>query len=143
MGNKLSFGYVKDSDSTLKSWVPKLREMVSRLISLEEISVSEDEVVTNETLNGLPVYQKLVECGALPSSGGSSIDHGVSDYQRIWVRQAWASRPDDSTVFPLPYIGASNNDIRLTINASHVILTTTSSSYTAYRGFVLLGYTRD
>ena len=139
--NKLSFGYWKDADTTLKSWVPKLRQIIARLIALETDEYLQGEVKTNQVFLGRPVYRKLVDVGAMPNTGTKAVSHGIDSLVRIF--RAYGMVYNGSLYLQLPYadptaansIGFYMSDTDITINAG--------VDRTGFSGYIVLEYIRD
>ena len=139
--SKLSFGYSSRAEETLKSWVPKLRELVARLIVLEQDRFEEEEIRTTKQFLGQPVYRKVVDVGALPNATTKTVSHGL-DVSRIVSIGGIAT--NGSSYINLPHVNtaAVGNGVNLNINGADVSLTT-GINFSSYKGFVFIEYTRD
>ncbi len=66
--------------------------------------VSDSERVVGTWLNGQPLYQKTIACGALPNAAEKSVDHGIANIDvvtRVYGIAINESEPRNS--FPLPF----------------------------------------
>ena len=141
MIERLSFGYVTDTAATLKSWVPKLRKLVERLVALENDIILETEVRTNQVFLGRPVYRKLIDLGNLPNATSKTVPHGVSNLIRVVSIQGAA---DNGTFqIPLPYVTTvAANNLALYCNDTEFTLDT-GFNFSAYTGYLEMRYIRD
>lgn len=138
----MSFGWVGDSEKTLKSWVPKLRQLLARITTLESDSYSDREVLTNKVFLGKPVYRRVVNFGALPNATDKTVADGIgTDLDRVVSLYGFAT--NGSTHIPLPYTpgAAGANGVGLLKTSSGVRLRS-GVDFSAYEGFVVLEYTR-
>lgn len=140
-GSKLSFGYSKDLEGTLKSWVPKLRDMVARILKLEENIYSDtDEVLTNKLLFGSPVYRKVVDVGSLPNATAKLVDHGIDGLARILDVAGFAT--NGTLHIPLPYVNTSDiYSVSLYVSSTEISVGT-GTDRTSFSGYVILEYTK-
>jgi len=92
------------------------------------------------------VYRKVIDCGTLPSSASSTTAHGITTTQDFTFVKIYGTSTDPgvSTItssIPLPYMNTTTpgDSVELSINATDVIITTTTANYAAYtRTFVVL-----
>lgn len=141
MTRTLSFGDSGDARRTLASWVPKLREIVARLIRLEEDIYTDSETLTNKLFFGDRVHRKVVNIGALPNATTKTVAHGISDFARMWIAsESFAS--DGTNIFPLPYPDVTSSST-IEVRANQTLVTiVTGANYSAYNGLVVLEYTK-
>ncbi len=85
------------------------------------------------------------KCFQIPSilNGTTTIPHGI-DIQGITVfTHIYGTATNPSTSFlPIPYVnvGTPANGIQLSVNATNIVLTTTSADYTAYSAVIILEF---
>ena len=65
---------------------------------------STEEQIVGSWIDGKPLYQKTIDCGALPNAGSKSIAHGISNLKRIINFYGYAYRQTDSTFIVLPHV---------------------------------------
>jgi len=141
MSRRLSFGYSGDAISTFKSWAPKLRDVVGRLIALEEDIITDKQTLTRKRLFNKPVYRKFVDLGNLPNATTKTVLHGLSRFERLWIAEGSAT--NGSQTVPLPYIDTTSaNCIEIRMSATEVTIVT-GFNFSAYRGWIVLEYTEQ
>lgn len=136
----LSFGVDRSTTVTLRSWGPKLRALVGRVLTLEQDIYDEREVLTNKMLFGSPVYRRIVNFGPLPNATSSSVAHGVSDFARLFSIGGWAKQPGG--YIPLPHPSTvTNGNISLSATDTKIFIATLID-YSSWDGFVVFEYTK-
>ena len=87
--------------------------------------------------------QILVEFGSLPNASVKSIDANIPDgATNWWIESAWATTPEGTTRYPIPYVDVSNwnNSIQVTIDANKQINIATKADWSGYPAFFIVGY---
>lgn len=140
MGGRLSFGVVGDASKTLKSWVPKLRDLGRRVVALEEVNISLEEYATGRFFLNQPTFGRVVDFGALPNATSKSVDHGVEDFDQMLPIMGKAT--DGTNQIPLPYVDTvTGNLIEMRADASEVTIVT-AADYSGYSGLIFFEYTK-
>lgn len=107
------------------------------------IDYSEVEKVVGSWIDGKPLYQKTVSCGALPNNSTKNTAHNISNIKKIVEIKGYAT--NGSTFVPFPYINGTNSNVVAGIyaNSLNVIITTGSVDLSGYtESYVTLRYTK-
>lgn len=97
------------------------------------------EYRTTERCMGKPVYVKLVNFGAIPTSGTTkSVEHGISNVG--FVIHVFGTT---SAGFSIPY-GSNTDRIYMGANTTHINIENAVSSFdaSAYSAYVIIKYTK-
>lgn len=104
---------------------------------------STSEKIIGSWIDGKPLYQKTISCGALPNATTKTVAHGISGTYSIKSIQGYANYSTDT--MPLPHTGvgdaAGANAISVAISGSNIVVKTGSdrSNYSAY---ITIKYTK-
>ena len=107
---------------------------------------STDEQLVGRWTDGKPLYQKVVDTGALPNASRQSTMHGISNIDMIVSVEGIAFY--NGSFIPLPFVstnGASGNNgflIFLSSTKTTIEIETFSSAYTSYSGYAIIKYTK-
>lgn len=66
---------------------------------------STDEKVVGMWIDGKPLYQKTIDCGALPNSSIKNVQHGIDNFGRLVNMYCVSKHPDYQ--ISIPYISGS------------------------------------
>lgn len=87
---------------------------------------------------GKPLYQKTIDCGALPNTTTKSVAHNISNADMIFIQCGFAYASTGS-IIPIPY----GSQVLLEIAKADNIKITTTSNYSAYtNSYVIVRYTK-
>jgi hypothetical protein len=150
MGAQLTFGHAGKLDETIKSWVPKLRNLIHRLIdaedqiaAIEPIKLySEEEVNTKQVwIDGKEIYRKVIDIGTLPNATIKNTGHGIASFSNL-VR-IYGIANNGSTYLTIPHVSSSAaaNQINMQVTTANVRIST-AIDFSAYSGHVILEYTK-
>ena len=106
---------------------------------------SEQERQVGVWTDGKPLYQKTVDCGALPNNTTKTVAHGISDVDRIVELKGTAYSTTNGYTLPLEDIdgGAGiNSAIRLYANVTNIYLDTKKDQSTYNKTLVTIQYTK-
>ena len=104
-------------------------------------AVMETHFATTEKDSGMraigdiPIYQKTVDLGSLPSSGSANTAHGISGMDVLIKIEGGASAA--AAWIPIP----ATNEIEISLTGTNIAITT-YSNYSTYNGLVTLFYTK-
>lgn len=85
-----------------------VQDAIDEVNDKTKINYSTTEHVVGTWIDGKPLYEKTVSCGALPASGEKEVSLGINDsIDYIWGYDAFAFNPSTNTSAPLPF--ASNS----------------------------------
>ena len=105
---------------------------------------STNEIVTGKTwINGKPIYRKVIDCGGLPDSDTKNVIHNISDIDEF-IHVEGIAYQNNKTTIPINYINptAIGNSIGLYVNATDVIIITTTNLTNYVQVYVFLEYTK-
>lgn len=93
---------------------------------------STDEQIIGTWLDGKPVYQKTVDCGALPNNTTKSVAHGVSNIDKIVDIKGCAYRSSDGLFITMPRVATSTTymcEINIISGNVNIISSTNLSAF--------------
>ena len=121
-----------------------MSEVLANLEHREEdklpVNYSTTEKVVGTWIDGKPLYEITVDFGALPNASAKTVNHGVTNIDKIvyGIAGAWGS----NTYVPIPMVSmASSTDATYWITAT-LINITTESDRSALNGYVTFRYTK-
>ena len=139
------YQYLNEISSAVNSKASGLYVTEETITGNKFIPTYDSTTNTNSQLRD--VFRVVVDTGALPNTATKLIPHGITTTQDYSVINIYggATQPGVSTInyaipIPFPYVPAGNH-VRVGIDATNILLTTTSGSFIAYtRSFVVIEY---
>lgn len=127
-----------------------MSEIVSPLPSVmsRRMKYSTDEQIVGEWIDGKPIYQKTVDCGALPNNDGKSVAHNITNIDKFISLNGIASQSDGYSV---PLAGVSNTNavttntdtnVALNANKTNIFIKTFYNMSSYVQSYVTLQYTK-
>ena len=114
-------------------------------IDTYNILIETGEFITGETFVRKPVYEKLIDIGALPNSTQKTVSTGISNADYFWIDPTYSMAFNAGTSYPLPYndpkVPANGITARITSNGASVIVHT-GSNWSGYSAYVAVKYTK-
>ena len=110
-----------------------------------ETDYSTDEKIVGTWIDGKPLYQKTIDCGALPNATSKEIAHGISNFDICATIFGIAKNPTSGGVIPLPLVQNDGNnamDISLFCNQTNIYIVTTSDRSSVTKSYVTIQYTK-
>lgn len=108
----------------------------------DSVCCSETEHIVGKWINGKTLYEKTVDCGALPAAGNKTISHGITNLDCIYEIRGVAIRPNTSW-YPLPFTTAGGNAIGVDVNSSSVVIRVGTTDYSNYtESYITFRYTK-
>ena len=99
------------------------------------VKYSTTEQVVGEWIDGKPLYQKTIDCGALPNKSEKAVSHGISNLGVVVIiygvasnGMAWTTL--DYLTSPSAYLDSTNINIKTTDNRSSYTTTWITVIYT-------------
>lgn len=104
---------------------------------------STDEQVIGEWIDGSTLYQKTIDFGALPNNTSKSVNHNISNLNRV-VYFLSTAQNSSGTGRPIPDANTSslNSQIRTYWDSTKVYIAT-AADQSAYTAYVTLQYTKS
>lgn len=100
--------------------------------------------VPNLYFLGLPVYQKIVNFGALPNATSKSLNHGITGLQ-YFTDISGVAFTTGLTTLPLPFVNDANStggQVSILANGTQVVVNTTTNRTAYTTCYVTLQYTK-
>ena len=93
--------------------------------------------------DGKPLYQKTIDCGALPNNTTKNINHNISNIDFIVKAEGYALAPNVNSI-PIPFVNNDNSTSQIClITTTSVISLRTSVDRSAFtKSYVTLYYTK-
>lgn len=93
-------------------------------------------------INRRQVFRKMIDFGALPNTGTKNVAHGIDITTGFSFTRIYGCASDTTNLLYTP-IPNANSDIRITLTATNVVLTT-SANYSSYdTTYVVLEYLKQ
>lgn len=103
------------------------------------------EAFTGQYLNSKPIYQKMIDVGALPNNTMKSISTGITGADYVWIDMENSFAFNSGASYPIPYVDpkalANSIGVRITSNGATVIVST-GANWSTYSGGITLRYTK-
>ena len=105
-------------------------------------NLSTDEQVIGTWINGKPLYQKTVSCGALPNNNTKTVNHNISNIDII--TNYYGITYNSNTFFTLPYVHKStiSAQIGVVCGPTNIQLQTGTDRTSFTSTYVTLQYTK-
>jgi hypothetical protein len=106
------------------------------------IDYSFEEHIIGTWVDGSTLYEKTIDCGALPNSTQKLIDPDISNLNKIIELKGFAIGSSYNDVYPLPFAGPATTDNVATYFDGTNIKIRTATNFSTYNGYVTLRYTK-
>ena len=106
---------------------------------------STEEKIVGTWIDGKPVYQKTVNCGALPNKTTKQIIHGISGIDKVIKLNGFAWRGSNSTMITLPYINnqlTSDTRVMAQTTSNNILIGTSQDMSSFTESYITLQYTK-
>ncbi len=103
---------------------------------------STTETVIGTWVNNKPIYRKTVNTGALPSIGGKTIDHNISNIDYVTKIIGTAYRNTDNIFLPLPHATYDNTAISCYCDKTLITIIVYTDRSAFQESYVTLEYTK-
>lgn len=101
-----------------------------------------DEVLIGKWIDGKPLYQKTVSCGALPNNADKEVDSGLTNVNVVGIRGI-SFDGTNNLEMPYPSLTAGATIGLWYINSTNKVKIRTAQDYTAYTNtYVTIQYTK-
>jgi hypothetical protein len=102
---------------------------------------STDEKVVGTWIDGSTLYQKIVECGALPANGTKNVAHGITNLAYVVKMEGTAVRT--SGTFAVHSMNMNDNSMRINTKiVGENVVVQTGGDFTSFTGNVTIQYTK-
>jgi len=97
---------------------------------------------STQAVNSRQVFRKMIDFGALPNTATKNVAHNIDITSGFSFTRIYGCATDTTNRLATP-IPNANTDIRITVNATNVVITT-SANYAAYdTTYVVLEYLKQ
>lgn len=108
-----------------------------------EIIYSETERVIGEWIDGSTLYEKTVDCGALPNATSKQVAHNISNIDTIIYVGGIAYA--GSNFYPLPFVQVSGGNVqgvRINASSTNIIILSSYDVSSLTSSYITLRYTK-
>ena len=123
----------------------KITELNGNKIDTYNISINTGEFLTGETFVGRPVYEKLVDIGALPNKTQKTVPTGISNAHYFWIDPTYSMIFNTAASYPMPYNDpqvASNGVTARIVGSGTSVIVHTAADWSTYSAYVAVKYTK-
>ena len=107
------------------------------------IEYSLKEKMIGYWIDGKPLYEKTVECGALPNATAKNVAHGISNIDTIIKLDAFGYRSSDGVIIPIPLAThTGENQINVYASRTFIEIYTANDRSSYSESYVTLRYTK-
>lgn len=92
--------------------------------------------------DGKPLYQKTIDCGALPNNTTKTIAHNISNIDYSVIIRGSAKNPNNGIEIPLPYVYGNTRCLQTYINDTNIVLISTENMSVYTKSYVTIQYTK-
>lgn len=115
-------------------------EMLAALVSEESYS-TEEKATGEQWIDGSIIYEKTVNCGALPNTTSKTVAHGIANLSKVVEIKGYAT--NGTLYLPLPFAGASaSTGVSVYAGASDITIETGMNRSNFTESYVTLRYTK-
>lgn len=106
---------------------------------------STNERIVGKWIDGSTLYEKTVDCGALPNNSSKQVAHGITNIDKIVNVTGIAYSTSLGTALQLAYPQKSSNSdyvVEMSVNATNIDISTFRDR-TSFNGYVTVRYTKS
>lgn len=103
---------------------------------------STDEQVVGTWIDGKPVYQKTISCGALPNAVTKTVAHNITNLKRVIHIDGYGYRASDGNSLSLPYASIANYFVSVNIVGGNIELYAQADRSSFEESYITLQYTK-
>ena len=103
----------------------------------DALNYSTDEHIVGTWIDGSILYEKTIDCGALPNNGTKNVAHNISNLGNIISITGFGT---GNTNIPLPWISTANQ-CTVYVRGTNIVIVD-NDNLSAYNGYVTLRYTK-
>lgn len=115
-------------------------EMLAALVPEESYS-TEEKATGEQWIDGSIIYEKTVNCGALPNTTSKTVAHGIANLSKVVEIKGYAT--NGTLYLPLPFAGASaSTGVSVYAGASDISIETGMNRSNFTESYTTLRYTK-
>lgn len=103
---------------------------------------STSEQVVGTWIDGKPIYEKIVNCEALPNNTTKNVAHSISDIEYVVSIQGSARNPNNGIQIPLPYVYGNIKCVQMYVDPTYIKLISTENVSVYTQSYVTIQYTK-
>lgn len=111
----------------------------------DENDYSTTEHIVGSWIDGKPVYQKVVACGAMPANTSKDVAHGISNLGLV-IKGYLIAKHEAGVQISIPFVNptSTNLNIGVKVNTTNIIITDASADYAVAfpTSYAILQYTK-
>ena len=104
------------------------------------VSYSTEEHIIGTWIDGSTLYEKTIDCGALPNNTTKNVNHGISNMNHIIEYKGYAT--NGTYDLPVPCPSSTATEAITVWYSGTVIIIKTGMDRSAYNGYLTLRYTK-
>ena len=124
--------------------VSSMSTQIANIVGGGSHSYSETEQEVGTWIDGSPVYEKVVDLGALPNSTTKNVAHSISNLGLI-ISADFVAKDTSGQYIQMPFTvvqsGYFNYQVSIYLTDTNIVIET-GSNRGAYSGFAILRYTK-
>ena len=108
------------------------------------LTYSTSEHVVGKWIDGKPLYEKIIDCGVLPSSTGKTVSHGITGISAVVKFEMVAY--GNGQAISIPYFDGTNRCIAYmtTGNTGQINIFTDTNAFSSYtKSYAIIRYTKS
>lgn len=113
---------------------------VAFLKNASNYSTTEHKV--GKWIDGSDLYEKTIDCGALPNATTITIAHGISDIKNIVDIRGFAMNNAETIFIPLPFASKQTSGVETYADKTYITYETSTNRSTFVKSYVTLRYTK-
>ena len=109
---------------------------------------STEEQIVGEWIDGRNIYEKTVDCGALPNATTKEVAHGISNLDMVVDYEGMACNPTTVSCLPLPYavssstVSTTRSQVSILFSSSNIRIICDEDRSAFSKTYVTLRYTK-
>ena len=119
-----------------------LNAMVDNIYSDLDANVYSTTETVIGTWLGKPLYRKVIDFGTLPNTTTKSVNHNISNLNKIVSMKGYAYNGTNFNPLPSTNVNSLGNQMALYCNATQVIVATGADRSNFTESYVVLEYTK-
>ena len=110
-------------------------------LGVPAVHYSTNEHVVGTWIDGKPIYEKTVDCGALLNNATKTVAHGIANISKV-VEYKGISFDTNGYSICLPYAGFGDWSVSIYANATNIYLQTKQNRTDCVNSYITLRYTK-
>lgn len=103
---------------------------------------STEEQVVGQWIDGKPIYQKTIDCGAMPNTTNKDVLHGITNLKYVINVEGFTRNPTNGNNAPLPFVSVATSGIQVYITTTNIRIASGGDSSPYTESYITLQYTK-